>query len=313
MAVLGRYTNDGPCIGHGGYASVYSGKDLKNRFSPVVLKIIKLKEHEEEGPSSCTLREISVLKALRSPHIVKLLDADTSSSSKAVLVFECMESDLAAYIARRRLAPRAIRAILRQILLGVQVTHSLSYVHRDLKPGNILISYSSRGDELVVKLADFGLAYYHSEGRRNTVSVGTLYYQSPELVLGRRDYAFPVDMWAVGCVFGEMHTRRPLFVGTKWKQDDEEDIGSLGERLHTHGHWIDRFMAIFQALGTPSAIEKFPEYDPKLFPNCPPPGRNNLLGPGCEPLALDLVRRMLAINASERITVDEALRHKYFN
>ena len=82
-------------------------------------------------------------------------------------------------------------------------------MHRDLKPQNILISVDGR-----LKLADFGLARaFVPPIRPFTHEVVTLWYRAPEILLGCKTYALPVDMWAVGTILAEMVTKRPLFPG----------------------------------------------------------------------------------------------------
>ncbi len=89
--------------------------------------------------------------------------------------------------------------------------HSQRIIHRDLKPANILLS--GPNNELI-KLADFGLARAFSIPiKPYTKSVVTLYYRSPELLLEMNEYATPVDIWSVGCIFAELAINTPLFKG----------------------------------------------------------------------------------------------------
>lgn len=82
------------------------------------------------------------------------------------------------------------------------------HVLQDLKPANLLIN--SQG---VLKIADFGLARIYNEGKHRQYShqVATRWYRAPELLYGSRNYDQSVDIWAVGCIFGEMINRQPLF------------------------------------------------------------------------------------------------------
>lgn len=100
-------------------------------------------------------------------------------------------------------------------------------VHRDLKPQNLLV-----GRDGTLKIADFGLARaFVPPIRPFTHEVVTLWYRAPEILLGTKTYALPVDIWSVGTILAEMVTKRPLFPG------DSE---------------IDEIFKIFRIMGTPN-------------------------------------------------------------
>ncbi len=123
--------------------------------------------------------------------------------------------------------------------------HSHRIVHRDLKPQNILVT---RGGH--VKLTDFGLARIYDFCTLLTSVVVTLWYRSPEVLMGL-SYATPVDIWSCGCIFAEMCLRRPLFEGQ---------------------FEMDQLNKIFDVLGTPSE-EEWPAEAAVVrsnFRGCPP-------------------------------------------
>ena len=147
------------------------------------------------------------------------------------LVFEHVDQDLNLYIERcpaPGLAPARTKDIMWQILSGVDFLHSHRIVHRDLKPQNILVSRDGS-----VKLADFGLARIYDFSSLLTTVVVTLWYRSPEILLGTT-YATPVDLWSCGCILAELFLRKPLFPG-------QYEIDQLGK--------------IFGVLGTPTEAE----------------------------------------------------------
>jgi len=176
-------------------------------------------------------REICALKSLKHPNIVTLLEDPFILDDKIHLICECMDADLRTYI--RRIMPDSmssgfLKGGLLDLLHAVSHLHHLGWIHRDLKPQNILVDLQNR----CLKVADFGLSRMHHQFRRQplTQEVVTLWYRAPELMLGG-PYDKSIDIWSVGCVFGEMATGQPLFCG-------DSEIGQL--------------FKIFQKVGTPS-------------------------------------------------------------
>ena len=103
-----------------------------------------------------------------------------------------------------------VKRLLLQLLGAVKHVHRLHLIHRDIKLSNLL--YTSKG---LLKLADFGLSrpYAHDLQSQLTPKVASLWYRPPELLLGATSYSNSIDLWAVGCVFGELLTGQPLMKG----------------------------------------------------------------------------------------------------
>jgi len=195
-------------IGEGTYGVVYKAKDrLSDQI--IALKRIRL-EAEDEGIPSTAIREISLLKELRHPNIVRLYDV-VHTERKLTLVFEYLDQDLKKYldVCVGGLESTIVQSFLFQLLTGVAYCHHHRVLHRDLKPQNLLIN---REGEL--KLADFGLARaFGIPVRSYTHEVVTLWYRAPDVLLGSRKYSTPVDIWSIGCIFAEMANGAPLFTG----------------------------------------------------------------------------------------------------
>ncbi|XP_077829056.1 cyclin-dependent kinase 3 isoform X7 [Macaca mulatta] len=140
-------------IGEGTYGVVYKAKN-RETGQLVALKKIRL-DLEMEGVPSTAIREISLLKELKHPNIVQLLDV-VHNERKLYLVFEFLSQDLKKYMDSTpdsELPLHLIKSYLFQLLQGVSFCHSHRVIHRDLKPQNLLINELG-----AIKLADFGLA-----------------------------------------------------------------------------------------------------------------------------------------------------------
>jgi len=276
-------------IGEGTYGVVYKAQD-KESGRYIALKKIRL-EHEDEGVPSTAIREISILKEMQHQNIVGLLDV-VNMPNKLYLVFEFLDQDLKRYMdSVGNLEGKLVMSYCRQLLEGLFYCHRRRILHRDLKPQNLLIDKQG-----VLKLADFGLARAVCVPvRPYTHEVITLWYRAPEILLGSQAYSMPVDMWSAGCIFAELLTKRPLFPG------DSE---------------IDEIFRIFKLLGTPNeeiwkGCTSLPDFKPD-FPKWSKQDMRKVL-PGVDPLALNLLEKMLVYEPSQRISAKAALQHPYFN
>jgi cyclin-dependent kinase len=277
-------------IGEGTYGVVYKAKD---RISETIIALKRIRlEAEDEGIPSTAIREISLLKELRHPNIVRLYDV-VHTERKLTLVFEYLDQDLKKYldVCQGGLDHMVAKSFLFQLLTGISYCHHHRVLHRDLKPQNLLIN---REGEL--KLADFGLARaFGIPVRSYTHEVVTLWYRAPDVLLGSRKYSTPVDIWSIGCIFAEMVNGTPLFTG-----NSEES------QLDT----------IFRHLGTPDentfpGISDLPDWKPD-FPPYPSPVSFHAFVPNLEESGVDLLRSMLVYDPSQRITAQDARKHPYF-
>lgn len=196
-------------IGEGTYGVVYKAKD-RVTGEIIALKKIRL-EAEDEGIPSTAIREISLLKELQHPNIVRLYDV-VHTERKLTLVFEFLDQDLKKYldVCDSGLDPPILKSFLFQFLTGVAYCHHHRVLHRDLKPPNLLINREGQ-----LKLADFGLARaFGIPVRSYTHEVVTLWYRAPDVLMGSRKYSTPVDIWSVGCIFAEMANGRYVHTTT---------------------------------------------------------------------------------------------------
>ncbi|XP_032455209.1 cyclin-dependent kinase 20 [Nasonia vitripennis] len=226
--------------------------------------------------------------------IVELLDAFPAGLD-FVMVFEYMPSGLWELLKDydKALTDSQIKTYTRMLLEGVAYMHANNIMHRDLKPANLLIR-----EDGVLTIADFGLGrlMWEDISRPYSHQVATRWYRAPELLYGARFYTAAIDMWAVGCIFGEMLNNSPLFPG-------ESDIEQLAIVL---GH-----------LGSPTAeswpeLSSLPDYNKITFPYHKGVLWERIV-PDAQQEAVDLLRNILIYDSSKRLTAEEALRHVYFN
>jgi len=277
-------------VGEGTYGVVYKAQD-RETSEIVAMKKIRL-EQEDEGVPSTAIREVSVLRELNHPNIVKLKEI-IHDENRLYLIFEYVTLDLKRYMDNQGqlISPDIVKSYCYQLCRGIAFCHSRRILHRDLKPQNLLIN-----DSGILKLADFGLARaFGIPLRTYTHEVVTLWYRAPEILLGNRHYSTAVDIWSIGCIFAELALKSPLFPG------DSE---------------IDEIFRIFRTLGTPNedswpGVTQHPDWKPN-FPNWSPQPLTKAVPNLCEQ-GIDLLSKMLRYDPGKRISAKQALNHPYFD
>lgn len=212
-AVLGNRYEIGSLLGHGGMADVFRATDtLLDR--PVAVKI--LRENTPDGSDRARFTaEARTLAQLSHTGLVMVLDAGittTTSSDRPFLVMELIEGPtLAAAIAQGPLDLERVGAIGVQLAEALAYAHDQGVVHRDVKPGNVLLGVDQR-----VKLADFGIARLIGDTGHHTrtgQAIGTAAYLSPEQVTGSAVEG-PADVYSLGLVLLEALTGVRAYPGT---------------------------------------------------------------------------------------------------
>ncbi|KAF9428913.1 MAPK protein hog1 [Podila epigama] len=283
--VTTRYVDLQP-VGMGAFGLVCSAKD-ELTGQPVAIKKI-MKPFSTPVLSKRTYRELKLLKHLKHENIISLSDIFISPLEDIYFVTELLGTDLHRLLTSRPLDKQFIQYFLYQILRGLKYLHSAGVVHRDLKPSNILVN-----ENCDLKICDFGLA--RIQDPQMTGYVSTRYYRAPEIMLTWQKYDVAVDIWSVGCIFAEMLEGKPLFPG----------------KDH-----VNQFSIITELLGTPpdDVIKTIGSENTLRFVQSLPKREKIPLTtkfPNSDPIALDLLERMLVFDPKKRITAGDALYHAY--
>ncbi|KAI1434217.1 cyclin-dependent protein [Xylaria sp. CBS 124048] len=214
-------------ISSGTYGRVYKAHGRQGQPGDFAIKKFKPDKEGEQvqytGISQSAIREMALCSELRHDNVIRLVEIILEEKC-IFMVFEYAEHDLLQIIhhhtqqPRHSIPPSTVKSIMFQLLNGCEYLHTNWVLHRDLKPANIMVTSGGQ-----VKIGDLGLArlFYkplHSLFSGDKVVV-TIWYRAPELLLGSRHYTPAIDMWAVGCIFAELLSLRPIFKGEEAKMD----------------------------------------------------------------------------------------------
>eukprot|EP01090_Pellita_catalonica_P021378 TRINITY_DN7989_c0_g1_i1.p1 TRINITY_DN7989_c0_g1~~TRINITY_DN7989_c0_g1_i1.p1 ORF type:complete len:376 (+),score=49.28 TRINITY_DN7989_c0_g1_i1:142-1128(+) len=285
------------------------------------------------GISHSAIREIAILREFQHVNIVKMQNIYVDPQERSFyMVLDYAEYDLHRIIQYHKnngtvLSMYSIKSYMWQLLNGISFLHENWIIHRDIKPSNILVM--GEGKEVgVVKIGDFGLARVFKEPLRPLADNGvvvTLWYRAPELLLGTKHYTVAVDLWAIGCIFAELITTKPLFHIRVNKSSNNANPGVNKEAM-------DQIMKIFYILGIPTEREwpeldslpdwtKAMKYRESTHNVNPTPSdsaattsqlKNYVPSLSLDSSAFDLLQKLVIYDPSRRINAKDALDHSYF-
>ncbi|KAF2238587.1 Pkinase-domain-containing protein [Viridothelium virens] len=295
-------------LGEGTFGEVHKARARRTNAVFALKKI--LMHNEKDGFPITALREIKLLKMLSHPNVLQLeemaVERKGEGRKKAILymVTPYMDHDLSGLLENPAVhfTEPQIKCYMMQLLEGLRYLHESHILHRDMKAANLLINNQGK-----LQIADFGLARHYDESvpqpgrgggeakRDYTTLVVTRWYRPPELLLQLRRYTTAIDMWGVGCVFGEMFKRKPILSGTTD---------------------LNQAQIIFDLVGSPTE-DNMPGWS--QLPGCEgvrsfAPRQGNLaqVFRDQSPQAINLLTQLLKLDWRKRINAIDALQHPYF-
>ncbi|KAK3257325.1 hypothetical protein CYMTET_33583 [Cymbomonas tetramitiformis] len=292
-------------VGEGAYGMVMKSV---NRQTGEVVAVKEFKVNDDDPDAEevrrTSRREVQLLKNLNNKNIVRYL-SEFYEREKLYVVMEFVPRNLLEVLEAHvnGLDKEVVRRCIYQLCKAMTFIHKQDIVYRDIKPENLLIDPQG-----TLKLCDFGFARkVITDGTILTDYVATRWYRAPELLLGppfrdkngsevRSPYGKGVDMWAIGCLMGELTDGDPLFAG-------DSDIDQLLRIQKVQGGLTKEMSELFRANPSNSGIQfNIDRLDPLEHKYA---GKMDIV-------ALDFLKGLLQIDPKKRLTSEQCLRHPYF-
>lgn len=292
-SVFFRKPGNESVVGSGTYGKVFKGLNVYTK-GMVALKKIRM-EGERDGFPVTAVREIKLLQSLRHVNIVNLQEVMVEKND-CFMVFEYLSHDLTGLLNHPtfKLEAAQKKDLAKQMFEGLDYLHTRGVLHRDIKAANILVS-----NEGVLKIADFGLARFYAKRHQldYTNRVITIWYRSPELLLGETKYTAAVDVWSAACVMVEIFDRNAIFPGD--------------------GTELNQLEKVYNVMGTPSLRDWPGLVDMPWFELMrPTTKKKNIFAEKyrekMSPAAFELLSAMFHYDPVKRPSAAEVLQHAYF-
>lgn len=233
-------------IGRGSFANVYKGADLNNNKTVAIKSVFRSRLKNQKLITNLEV-EIKILRNLKNPHIVSLLDCVKTDTYFHLIMDYCSLGDLSSFIKKKSqladfhpivktvmekypspagsdgLNEILVINFIKQLATALKFLRSQNLIHRDIKPQNLLLctpahskeqfvenKYSGFWELPILKVADFGFARYLPSTSMAETLCGSPLYMAPE-ILRYEKYNAKADLWSVGAVIYEMTVGKPPF------------------------------------------------------------------------------------------------------
>jgi len=295
-------------IGFGSFGVVWQCRDPRTKKMLALKKLPNAFNHLIAAKRM--LREIKMLKYFKHENVIRtvgILKSAESGVDEIYLLTPLMDTDLHRIITHNNLlSTNHVSIIMYQIFRGLKYIHKANIMHRDLKPGNILMNKNC-----LLKICDFGLArsvVVPSPNTTMTNEVVTQYYRPPELFTGVNYYSTEIDIWSVGCILAELLTKKILF-----------QCNSSSQQLDLQ----------YKLLSFPTPIEQYPypisssssltqlnkqqkqHYFKAISSNSSP--ESNFARLSNDYMAQHMLSCLLVWNPDLRLNCDQALQHQFID
>ena len=309
-------------IGIGSYSIVCSCYDKKESRNVAIKKISNA--FDDINDARRIFREMKLLRYFNHDNIIPLLDIQKPDNktgyNDVYIITELMETDLHRVIySRQELSDEHIQYFIYQILRGVLFLHSAGVVHRDLRPANILANKNCD-----LKICDLGMDHgifkdddnsvqklidnpnlnielssdmiYDDSKKDLTEKVIARWYRAPECILSPNTYTKAVDIWSIGCIFAELLGRQPLFPGDNFLDHIQKIISVLGSPSESDLEFINKN-------NIKDFVNRLAKRTSQSF---------SIMFRNANPVAVDLLEKMLTFSPKKRYTVEQCIAHPYF-
>jgi len=287
-------------LGKGSFGVVCTAYDSVRKIDLAVKRIRPYAN--DDWDAKHTLREIRLLKLLGPhPNIISLYELSLFlPKTELYMMMELMDCDLHRVIqSKQSLSEKHHKCFLKQMLEGIKAMHSIGVFHRDLKPGNILVSKDCQ-----LRITDFGLARFMDNSTRRgenelnpmTQYVVTRWYRPPELLLAPNlPYGEPVDLWSIGCILAELLRRKPLFPG-------KSHLNQAQLIFELKGYTSSKELGFPVSAEAASFLDKKCRYKKQSIRKYVPDASEQ---------AINLLELLLSVDPAQRPTAEQALRHPF--